>query len=338
MTNRSLQLTMPVVTSPPTSLATLTQLVTDEVSRPVSAAAGAVAEAIRHQLGSGVAAVLFYGSCLRTGEIENGVLDFYALVDSYGAVFSSRILIGLNALLPPNVFYIEVPYEGKIIRAKYAVISLKQFAYAVSLRSIHTGIWARFCQPVLLVYARDTSVRTAVVHALAQAILTMVLRAVALLPVETENEPLRFDALWCCGFQATYRAELRPENPTTIAGLYQAAPERYQPVAHAALRELERYGLLDLHGHEDRLSVIMPASRRKTLRRDWRIRSVLAKGLYAVRLLKSAFTFGDWLPYSLWKLERHTGIRIELTERQRRAPLLWGWPVILKMLWRRTLR
>jgi hypothetical protein len=324
--------------NPPTLSATLTQLVTNEVSRPASAVAEAVAEAIRQQLGAGVAAILFYGSCLRTGEIENGVLDFYALVDSYRVVFPSRVLAALNALLPPNVFYIEVAFDGKIIRAKYAVMSTKQFSHAVSLRSVHTGIWARFCQPVLLVYARNESVRAAVVPALEQAILTMVLRAVALQPVEAEEEPFRPDALWHCGFQATYRAELRPENPTTIAGLYQGAPERYQQVAYAALRELKRYSLLELHGNEDRLHVMLPASRRKTLRRDWRIRSVLAKGLYAVRLLKSAFTFGDWLPYSLWKLERHTGVRIELTERQRRAPLVWGWPVILKMLWRRTLR
>ncbi|NOT58374.1 MAG: hypothetical protein HOP18_27580, partial [Deltaproteobacteria bacterium] len=166
--------------NPSTSSATLTQLVTDEVSRPASAVAEAVADAIRGQLGTGVAAILFYGSCLRTGEVENGVLDFYALVDAYRAVFPSRMLAALNALLPPNVFYIEVAHHGKTIRAKYAVMSAKQFAYAVSLRSVHTGIWARFCQPVLLVYARNESVRAAVVHALEQAILTMVLRAVAL--------------------------------------------------------------------------------------------------------------------------------------------------------------
>ena len=322
----------------PTSLATLTQLVTDEISRPTPAAANVVAEAIRQQLGSGVAAILFYGSCLRTGEIENGVLDFYALVDSYRAVFSSRVLAGLNALLPPNVFYVEVPYDGKIIRAKYAVISTGQFASATSLRSVHTGIWARFCQPVLLAYSRDELARTAVMHALGDAILTMVLRAVALSPVESETKPFHPEALWHCGLQATYRAEVRPENPATITGLYQAAPERYQRVAYAALRELERHGLLELHGNEDRLSVILPASRRKRLCRDWHVRSVLAKGLYAVRLLKSAFTFGDWLPYSLWKLERHTGVRIELTDRQRRTPLIWGWPVILKLLWQRALR
>jgi hypothetical protein len=308
------------------------------MSCPTPATASAVAEAIRQQLGSGVAAILFYGSCLRTGEVDNGVLDFYVLVDSYQMVFSSRFLAGLNAVLPPNVFYIEVPYGGKMIRAKYAVISVDQFTYAVSLRSVHAGIWARFCQPVLLVYSRDESSRTTVTHALREAILTMVLRAVAFLPVESEGQPLQVELLWQRGFRATYRAELRPENPTTIAGLYQAAPKRYQQVAHAALQELERRGLLELYGVEGNFRVVMPAVRRKKLCRDWRVRSVLAKGLYAVRLLKSALTFGDWLPYALWKLERHTGVRIEPTERQRRAPLIWGWPVILKLLWQRALR
>jgi hypothetical protein len=166
----------------------------------------------------------------------------------------------------------------------------------------------------------------------------MVLRAVACLPVESEKEPFHPEALWHCGFQATYRAELRPENTTTIAGLYRAAPERYQQVAYAAVRELAQRGLLELHGTEAHLHVVMPAVQRKQLHRDWRVRSVLAKGLYALRLLKSALTFGDWLPYALWKLERHTGTRVELTDRQRRAPLIWGWPVIVKLLWQRALR
>jgi len=41
------------------------------------------------------------------------------------------------------------------------------------------------------------------------------------------------------------------------------------------------------------------------------------------------------VPYILWKLERHTGRPIEVTERQRRHPLLFGWPVLARLLWRR---
>ena len=51
-----------------------------------------------------------------------------------------------------------------------------------------------------------------------------------------------------------------------------------------------------------------------------------------LRLLKTAYTFGDWVPYVLWKLERHTGRTIELSPRQRRHPLIFGWPIILPLL------
>ena len=54
-----------------------------------------------------------------------------------------------------------------------------------------------------------------------------------------------------------------------------------------------------------------------------------------IRLIKSALTFGDWLPYALWKLNRHSGVTIELTERQRRHPLIFGWPVLIRLI-RRT--
>ena len=49
-------------------------------------------------------------------------------------------------------------------------------------------------------------------------------------------------------------------------------------------------------------------------------------------LLKTAFTFGDWVPYVLWKIERHTAVRVEVSERQRRHPLIFGWPVIFRVL------
>ncbi len=34
----------------------------------------------------------------------------------------------------------------------------------------------------------------------------------------------------------------------------------------------------------------------------------------------------------VWRAERHTARRIELTERQRRHPLIFAWPVILRVL------
>jgi len=83
------------------------------------------------------------------------------------------------------------------------------------------------------------------------------------------------------------------------------------------------------------------SSRIGALRRARRLarwRRPLAKSVATLQLLKSAATFGDWLPYALWKLERHTGTHLDLSERQRRHPFVFGWPLIARVLWRRELR
>ena len=124
----------------------LSEILTEELNQPAPEAARAFADKICSRHGSAVAAVLFYGSCLRKQTTE-GVLDFYVLVDSYRAVFASPLFAVLNAFLPPNVFYLEVQIGQQTVRGKYAVISMADFAYAASLRSLYAIIWGRFCQP-----------------------------------------------------------------------------------------------------------------------------------------------------------------------------------------------
>jgi hypothetical protein len=62
------------------------------------------------------------------------------LVDRYRAIEPRRLLAALNKLLPPNVFYIEVPFEDRVVRAKYAVLSLNDFAAGAS-RWFHSYVW-----------------------------------------------------------------------------------------------------------------------------------------------------------------------------------------------------
>lgn len=318
--------------------APLIQLVTEELASPAPREALRLAVEIRRRHGAAVAAILFYGSCLRKRNTEDGVLDFYVLVDSYRTAYSSWTLAWLNVMLPPNVFYLELQDGQGIVRAKYAIISLKDFAHGASPRSVPALVWARFCQPALLVYARDERARMTVVRCVVQAALTLVSRMAALLPASGTTQRFRSADLWQLGFEETYRTELRPENPGTIRELYEVAPDRYDRVTLEALHELERRGLLHVRVAGHWLHVTMPTRQRRWTRLDWQTRRSLAKALYVVRLLKSAVTFGDWLPYVLWKLERHTQGRIVLTERQRRHPLLWGWPVIFRLLLRRDLR
>jgi hypothetical protein len=56
--------------------------------------------------------------------------------------------------------------------------------------------------------------------------------------------------------------------------------------------------------------------------RRWRRRQRLGKPLNLIRLLKAAFTFDGAMDYVAWKVERHSGVHIEVAPWQRRFPLL----------------
>lgn len=314
--------------------AALAPLVAVELERPPSPALAPMVGAIRRRHGAAVAAVIFYGSCLRTGAVEDGVLDFYVLVDSYRRAYGSGLLAVANAILPPNVFYLEVCDGGRTLRAKYAVLSTEDFQRGTASRWMQTIIWARFCQPAQLMYVRDATAAATVVAATAEAVVTMVRWAAALLPAE----PFRSVDLWRRGFSETYGAELRVESAAVVDRIYAAAADRYDQVAEAGLGVLAARGELSVSRRGDIFDVGMAPARRRRLRRRWRVRRILGKPLAALRLIKSMATFGDWLPYALWKLERHTGVRIEMTPWQRRHPWIACWPVIARLLIGRVLR
>ncbi len=311
----------------------LEQLVRAELLQPASTAAKQLTDEILRLHGSAVAAVLFYGSCLRQRTSE-GVLDFYVLVDTYRDAYRSRLLAWANAALPPNVFYLEIESELGPLRCKYAVISLRDFERGARPGGLRSGIWARFCQPALAVHLRDASAREAVVGAVVESTVTAVSRTLYELP--TRNGSTRFTAatLWQQVLRGTYSAELRPEAPETIQSLYEADPERYDRAARAVLARMGA----DVHSAGAEIEAILPADAKASTRRGWSRLRPLVKLVYFVQLLKSAATFGDWLPYVLWKLERHTGKKIVPSERQRRYPFLFGWPLLLKVLWQRDLR
>ena len=325
-------------------MSALYDIVDQELGQPTLAAARTVAAEIRRRHGPAVAAVVFYGSCLRQ-HTSRGVLDFYVLVDSYRAVFASRVLAVLNAVLPPNVLYLEVGDGPHPLRAKYAVISMRDFVSGASARSVHAIIWARFCQPARLVYSRDQASRSRVVGACAEAVLTLVGRMAALLPARFQTAEL-----WQRGFRETYRTELRAEQPGTVQALYHSAVERYDRVAEHALSELRDRGqvvrVVPEPGRAAKGNSASPFEwqvtisdrQRRRLRWDWKVRRALAKGRYALWLLKSGLTFDDWLPYVAWKISRHAGLAWRPTDRQRRHPFLLGGPALLRLLVRRHLR
>ena len=328
--------------TPPLPLApsrsVLAQRVAAELGQAPRPGIDAFCQAVRARHGEAVAAVLFYGSCLRKDTLE-GVLDFYVLVDSYKETYRRRLPAFFNRLIPPNVFYLEWEAGDRTLHAKYAVISVRDFERGMRPRCLHAYIWARFAQPSLLAYARDEQIRNRAVHAAARAVVTLVQRLSVFQPYHDGALHFTASALWHEAFRRTYGAELRTETAETVQTVYEAAPARYDAAAAEALAVLHAEGWLDaLTQNDDTFAATLPASRLRRARRAWYWRRPVAKAIAFFRLLKTAFTFGDWVPYAKFKLERHTGTKIELTPRQRRYPLLFFSPVILRLFLRGDIR
>jgi hypothetical protein len=293
-----------------------------EVAQPAHPAALALADAIRARHGA-IAAILFYGSCLRqpaaAAAPPEGILDFYVVVDRYRDAYPGRLLALANGVLPPNVFHVRAQWRGEPVRAKYAVISMAQFRRGLSRASLQTSLWARFAQPCRLVWARDEAARAAIGAALADAVITMV---AAVAPLVER----RFDAeqLWLRGFRETYRAELRTEGAARPRDLYDSDRARYDAITPWALAAAGFAA--DGAAARARLAQI-PARLR------WAGRRALGKTLSVLRLIKSAFTFDGGVDYILWKIERHSGVRLPVSPWQRRHPLLAS-PLFLWRLYR----
>lgn len=314
----------------------LEALLDAELSAPVDAAVTRMVDAIRARH-RGVSAVLFYGSCLRHRTVS-GVLDFYVLVDGYRLSHGSWLEAALGWLLPPNVFYVEVDTEDGRLRAKYAIISARDFGRSARGQRLDCRIWSRFCQPTRLVWARDEAARTAVLRAVRGATLTAVDRMLNWLPGDGPIQSFEPGELWRTAFRETYRAELRGEKAETIDALYAAQSERFDRVTVAALRALEARGKIRLVSSGTVLEVASDPGWRRRARLAWRVRRPLTKARGVLGLIKTPVTFDGWVDYGVWKVERHSGVRIEISERQRRRPFLHAAPILWKLLRQRVLR
>ena len=295
----------------------LTDLVGHMAEQPVSPAVHALADHVRGLFAETAQAILFYGSCLRSGDDREGIVDLYVLVDSYHRSYAKHIWAALNKLLPPNVYYLEIPFEGRKVRAKYAVLSLADFHRGVSRDWFHSYIWGRFAQPTAVVYARTDDVARRIHRSLARAVRTFVSNVLPQAPAEFSGRDL-----WYCGLSLSYRAELRAERPDKLVKLCDAAPQYYTEVTAAVLKDLADDGVPISAKAADRYQAVLADAERRRNGTLWRVRFYQGKLLSVLRLLKGWATFAGGTDYILWKIKRHTGVEEKLTPHLRRHPLL----------------
>tara|TARA_R110000823_G_scaffold119998_9_gene244388 strand:+ start:8297 stop:9250 length:954 start_codon:yes stop_codon:yes gene_type:complete len=278
---------------------------------------------VRHH--DAACAALVYGSCLRSGDIYDGLLDLYLICDSYRSAYRRWLPAAANWLLPPNVFYAEQTGRDaagaeRTLRAKVTLISLRDFRRGCSRSWFESYIWGRFAQPTHVLYARDAEVRTDIEQALLNAAHTLLRRAIPALP-----QTGTLDTLWEQALALSYSTELRTERSGRAAELARDAHDFY-----AAVTRLHAPAI----GHGFRLRESAsgityssaPSGPSRTLASmGWALRRAQGKLLSILRLVKGLFTFEGGLDYIAWKLERHSGESIEIPDKVRRAPLIHLW-------------
>ena len=292
--------------------AKLEELVADELRQPVDPRVAAMAEAIAARYGPASRAVLFYGSCLRTAELDGQMLDFYLIVSDYEAAYGRSWLAHANRLIPPNVF----PFEHQGLAAKYAVLSEADFRRECGPGAGTTSVWARFAQPSRLAWAADEHARASTVRNVSLAAPTLLGFALAMVEEKDRDDP---PAIWRRGFELTYECELRAERKGRSDSIVGSDPERYRRFGEAARGALPQ---------------LSPAAAEEI----WRHFRRKGKRASVLRLAKASGTFAGGIDYLAWKINRHAGTEIEIAPWQRRWPLAAAVTLLPRLLKRGAIR
>jgi len=269
----------------------------------------AFVDEINNKLNSCVIGVVFYGSCMRSRQYQDAMLDFYVVVDKYSNAYSNYWYRIANRLLPPNVFFIQVHIREQVYRAKYAVVSQQNLLAAVD-NGFHSYFWARFTQPIAYIYANNSDFKKQLADI--QCIAAQSFYC-AVMP-RFEGAPTSGE-FWVEGLQLTYAAELRAETKARAAHIYDSDREFYDEVFS---------GLLAIQDYRQQNMLVNNFK--------WKIRIIYGKFLSVLRLMKATTTFIGGVDYIAWKIERHTGEPVQVSNKMRKYPWIYCWPVIFRLL------
>ncbi|MDI2112985.1 hypothetical protein [Commensalibacter nepenthis] len=267
--------------------------------------------------------VIYYGSSLWKQDLS-GLLDFYIVCEDLSDWYQGKTGYYLaNKLLPPNIEYHEFTHREISFRAKVAILSLEQLRRATGLQSIDTTMWARFCQPVKVLWVRDQSAYQDIFRCLVRAVTTASWWAASLGSKEGRGEDF-----WCNLFAHTYRAELRVETKNRPMSILENREDYFTQLLESAWHGLG----VSFSKTQDNCFIVNLSNRERTnAQKKWKLRQWLGRPLNIARLTKAAFTFRGGADYIAWKINRHQGIELHLTAFQKKHPLINAPWILIKL-------
>ncbi len=294
-----------------------------------------IVDLLRDACGRDLVAVVFFGSrLLGTSPDERSAADLVVVVENYlrfyesigsrlPAARHSGIMAALNRVLPPNIIYLNDP-GGLRAGAKCFIITEYDLGLALSADAKDHFFRGRLAQRVHIVYARSDRDRLALERRvdLARRL------TVDWVPLYIKDDA--FGVLDYCRrmMEVSYAGEIRPEARSRVLEVFQSQVSFFRLVYARVLQDAARDGRLVADG--DRFRLAKKPSRRERWR--WARFFRRSKTRATLRWFKYMLTFDDWLEYIVRKVERRSGLRIDLTKSERRFPVIFLWPKALRAI------
>ena len=301
--------------------------------------AARLVDALRAAVGaSELRAVLLFGSRLvqaspdRYSAYDLVVVceDYRAFYQGLGRVGATRrppaLVAALNRVLAPNVIALAPNGWESGPVAKIMVIEPDAFDRALGPRAPDHFLKGRLVQQVALLHARDDA-SAAWVEARLDGARADVPRWVGpFLESPFTAEPAARRML-----ELSYAGEIRPEAGDRVRQVFDAQRTFLVGMLERILDDaVARERLIRIDGAEPTYRFARPPGALDRL--PVRLYFLRSKARATARWLKHVVTFDNWLDYLARKVQRRTGMRVEISRWERRLPLLLLWPKALRVL------
>lgn len=293
-----------------------------------------LAEALVRSGDGSVSAVLLYGSRVQNSHPDRwSAYDFMVIVDSYRRFFRSfcaegyhgkapGLLTALSYLLPPNIVSFRLPGADQP-PAKCALVTGRHLRRSLGPRSPDHFLKGRVVQKLAMVWTRGPEEEREVVAALRMAREGIVGWVRPFLPRDFDLVDFAETML-----RVSYRGEIRPESPERVDQVFESQREVLTAIAGESLAAAVARGevLSTPSGYRWRRA---PG---RTLRWAYSLYFLGSKARATARWFKYMVTFEGWMEYIVRKINRRAGFEVEVTERERRWPLIFLWPKLFRVL------
>ena len=282
-------------------------------------------------------AVILYGShLLKASPDRHSAYDFVVVVREYPAFYRnlkaaremhrpSWLMAFVARILPPNVIAFT-PDDGREGMAKCLIISREHLQRALGPNPPDHFVLGRMVQKVALVWARDEASREWALDLLAGARDGVMGWVGPYLDEEFDAASVGRRLLAVC-----YGGEFRPEAGNRSETIFEAQRSHFVEHLSPVLDEGVRDGwLAPVDTSAKRYRFVERPGWKARMRWGWHF--IRSKARVTIRWPKHVLTFDNWLPYITRKVERRTGMQLELTRLEKKLPVIFLWPRVIKVL------